>query len=33
VFRRFANPGPTSLWHFKGSACEVVRGEAQSALE
>lgn len=33
VFRPFASPGPTSLWHFKGSACEVVRGKRQRALE
>src|SRR3954464_5814076 len=33
VFRPFASPGPTSLWHFKGSACEVVRGKRQRVLE
>src|SRR6476619_5234576 len=30
VFRPFASPGPTSLWHFKGSAGGVVRGSGQA---
>ena len=29
VFRPFASPGPTSLWHFKGSACEGGPGKRQ----
>ena len=30
VFRPFASPGATSLWHFKGSACEVSWGSGNA---
>jgi len=30
VFRPSASPGPTSLWHFKGSACEVSWGRGNA---